>query len=132
MGMFDNVKMEYPLPDPEVQDQTFQTKDLECLLDNYTVTREGHLILHKVRFETVPEEERPGFGKPEWDEAPVFRIIGSLRRVPVGDVEIPHAGCLSIHTSMGSRETGDFRWYEYIMLFTEGRVESIRRVDARR
>ncbi len=44
MGLFDNIKCEYPLPDPEVQDTTFQTKDLDCCLYYYTLTREGRLV----------------------------------------------------------------------------------------
>jgi len=46
MGLFDDVKCEYPLPDREHQGREFQTKDLDCLMDHYTITREGRLIRH--------------------------------------------------------------------------------------
>jgi hypothetical protein len=44
VGMFDTLRFEYPLPDSRHQDLDFQTKDLECLLDNFTITRDGRLI----------------------------------------------------------------------------------------
>ena len=44
MGLFDTVKCEYPLPDPAHQDLEFQTKDFECLLDHYRITRDGRLV----------------------------------------------------------------------------------------
>lgn len=46
MGLFDDVKCEYPLHDPEHQQREFQTKDLGCLLDRYTITRDGRLVRH--------------------------------------------------------------------------------------
>ena len=47
MGMFDELRCEYELPDKEVQDEVFQTKSLDRLMDDYTITREGKLILHR-------------------------------------------------------------------------------------
>lgn len=57
MGLFDTVKCEYPLPNSLHQDLEFQTKDLECLLDHYTITRDGRLVRH----------HRPGGRGPERD-----------------------------------------------------------------
>ncbi len=66
MGMFDEIRCEYPLPDSIVQDHVFQTKSLERVMDSYAITRDGRLILHEVRYEQVPEEEeRPHYGTPE-------------------------------------------------------------------
>ncbi len=45
MGMFDTLRCKYPLPDKIVQTDSFQTKSLECLLDDYTITENGKLIL---------------------------------------------------------------------------------------
>ena len=44
MGMFDRVHCDLPLPDPKHQDLEFQTKDLDCLLDRYTISAEGRLV----------------------------------------------------------------------------------------
>jgi len=46
MGLFDTVKCKYPLPNPKHQDLEFQTKDLECLLGEYTITADGRLLRH--------------------------------------------------------------------------------------
>lgn len=47
MGLFDYVRCEYPLPGnpPEcARDAHFQTKDLTCYMEQYTITAEGRLI----------------------------------------------------------------------------------------
>lgn len=59
MGMFDNLRVEAPLPDPEYQERTFQIKSLECSLSDYTITHEGRLVLREVEWEATPEEEMP-------------------------------------------------------------------------
>lgn len=43
--MFDHVKCRYPLPDKEVQNVVFQTKNFECMLDTYFITEEGKLLM---------------------------------------------------------------------------------------
>ena len=43
MGLFDEVRCEYRLPDPAHQGLVFQTKDLENALDEYVITRRGRL-----------------------------------------------------------------------------------------
>lgn len=43
MGMFDDVRCNYPLPDGLVL-SGFQTKDFHCELDLYTITKEGRLM----------------------------------------------------------------------------------------
>ena len=49
MGLFDTVRCDYPLPDHRHQDLSFQTKSLESLLEDYTITQEGRLIRHAWR-----------------------------------------------------------------------------------
>jgi len=44
MGMFDNVHCHYPLPWPEVQDATWQSKDTPAqYLDEYEIREDGTL-----------------------------------------------------------------------------------------
>lgn len=46
MGMFDMLKCDYPLPvHPEMQEREFQTKSLDCGLDQYLITADGKLEL---------------------------------------------------------------------------------------
>jgi len=49
--MFDTIHCEYPLPVAEHQGLEFQTKNLECLLDTYTITADGRLVRHAQRGE---------------------------------------------------------------------------------
>ncbi len=49
MGMFDNLRCEYPLPDKEAQNEEFQTKTFNCFLDLYIITKDGDLILYSLK-----------------------------------------------------------------------------------
>jgi hypothetical protein len=65
MGLFDTIRCEYPLPDARHQDLEFQTKDLECFLAHYRITRDGRLVF-----------EARGGKEPDRDiEWPVHRDI---------------------------------------------------------
>src|SRR5262245_7641527 len=41
MGMYDHLRVETALPDPELQERIFQTKSLACALLDYTITHDG-------------------------------------------------------------------------------------------
>lgn len=41
MGMFDDLRCEMPLPAPDCDGVSFQTKDFECNLDLYTIRKDG-------------------------------------------------------------------------------------------
>ena len=45
MGMFDYIRCEYPMPEGYewAQKVEFQTKDLECQLDYYTIDKSGRI-----------------------------------------------------------------------------------------
>ena len=73
MGMYDQLRVEAPLPDPAYQERTFQTKSLECSLSDYTITHEGRLVLREVEWEATPEEEMPYYGTPEWERGGLVR-----------------------------------------------------------
>lgn len=128
MGMFDELRCEYPLPDAVVQDEVFQTKSFDCVLARYTITADGRLIEHTARYESVPEEERPHYGKPEW-EKPFMRSAGSMKATPTGDEEIPFHGDAFFYTSRGEPGTETFEPFEYQARFTEGKLQWIKRVE---
>lgn len=48
MGMFDYIKCKYPLPGTKphfvTSDSSFQTKDLECMMDSYEITEDGRIV----------------------------------------------------------------------------------------
>lgn len=127
MGMFDEIKCEYSLPEAALQDVLFQTKSLDRLMDRYTITRDGRLIHHTVRYELIPEAARPFYGKPEW-EKPLLQFCGMFKGVSTGDVEVPYHGDIYFYTSSGAHTDNNFEWFEYQARFTEGRVQWIKRV----
>ena len=136
MGMFDEIICEHPLPDGfDARGVLFQTKDLDNLLERYTITPDGRLIAHREQSESVPEEERPYYGTPEWTTTPWFQFIGSLRTVPVGNEEIPLHGdvrlyhsniCMSEPEGVATVDDAPIDIREYVVRFTNGRVEWIR------
>lgn len=128
MGMYDEIICEHPLPKtgyklPEGHDG-WQTKDLENLLDRYTITADGGLLLHRVRHEDVPEQERPYYGTPEWD-GPLGGWVGSLRCVPDGDDEVPYHGDVRFYDAFRIKGGEGRVWIEFRARFTEGRLSRI-------
>lgn len=101
MGMFDTIRCEYPLPDEKVQNESFQTKSLDRLLDEYTITKRGRLILHKHQHYQSKKQ----------------------------DFEIAYHGDLTFYTSMGDRQDNTHEWFEYKARFTEGTVQWIKRIE---
>lgn len=114
--MFDYIKCEYPLPKEGAPVDGYQTKDLENFMEDYTITKEGRLIHHTVRYEDVPEEERPYYNDPRWDKSPLLQMVGSIRSIPAGDVDMNY--------------TGSVRFYndpmEFQAIFVEGNLVYIK------
>jgi hypothetical protein len=98
MGVFDTLRCEYELPDKEVQSEVFQTKSIRRLMDTYTITREGKLLLHRA-----------------WGD----------RDAPVTDLEIPYDGEIRFYTVL--KRGDEYKTYEYRARFTRGRLESLSR-----
>ncbi len=124
MTMFDNIHCEYPLPGaPEkIQNGDFQTKGFECLMDRYTITKEGQLIFHRIRHEIVPEEKRPFYGTPQW-EHPLGQLCGMLKTIPVADEDMKYHGVVRMYTMASNKE-----WFVYEIEFIDGKVENIKRI----
>jgi hypothetical protein len=98
MGLFDEVRVEYPLPNQAHQALVFQTKDLDSVLDQYVITRRGRLV-----------RTRTGWFK--------------RRRCRVA---CPIHQDLRLHTSI-EVAPDEHEWVEYVFRFTEGRVTRVRR-----
>ena len=99
MGMFDDVRCDMPLP--EHQDGEFQTKDLECAMSHYRITKDGRLVREK---------------------ASTFYADG----LPLGDVN--HHGFLSFYDWWGDDRSSD-NWIEYRAKFTDGKCVGIEKVE---
>lgn len=122
MGMYDYVVCEHPLDDgTTLNGVELQTKDFECSMDIVRITPEGRLILRETHGETVPEQERPYYGKPEWDGPykELYRLSGSYRTIA--------------HREYDAQYHGDMRFCSmdsyYVARFTHGQLEYIRKVE---
>lgn len=104
MSLYDTIKCDYPLPDAELQNEEFQTKDLEEMLNRYLIDTDGKLwrLRRGVNF----------FGEND----PPPNIVETDRMEDMhyhGDI------CFYADTKKG--------WVEYSVRFTHGTVEWIRR-----
>jgi len=103
VGLFDEVRCEYPLPNAAHQGLLFQTKDLENAMEEYLITRRGRLVRTK----------------RGWLEPRSCRVVCPIHQ----DLRI-HG---SVVVGPDERE-----WVEYVFRFTEGRVTGVRRSRDRR
>jgi hypothetical protein len=112
MGMFDEVICEYPLPDDlDFEDHPFQTKDLNCNLDQYTLTHEGKLVLSRI----CGDHFDPGCGIRTGNE-----------------IDVNYTGTITIYTYLDSEIQiasigyhGKPAWYEYNVTLVDGYLVKI-------
>ena len=128
MGMFDYIIVEFPLPDsaPDWIKETtiWQSKGTPAqLMETYVITKEGRLIHRSVRYEAVPEEERPYWGKPEWDTSALARFCGMMTSVSTGDVDINYHGDLYISAMTNLLP---YKFYCCVVRFNNGVVQYIK------
>lgn len=90
MGMFDELRCEYPLPDVEDPGKlVFQTKSLDCLLDNYEIRADGSLW--REHYDTEDQSNPNATG--------IDRLVGIMARVRKHWEREPY--------------TGEIRFYNY-------------------
>lgn len=153
MSVYDHIKCLWPLPDSGFDNEEFQTKCLGTWFNDYTITVAGRLIHHTVREEPVAEKDRPLFGTPEWQDGdPFAKMCGSMKLIPMGDVDTNYDGLLSFYTSRmwigekkyhvsggdeggtyvlfadGHKEYGRYEAFEYVATFSNGQLRMLKRV----
>lgn len=104
MGLYDAIRCDYPLPDPELQDAEFQTKDLGQTLGRYRITADGRLCRSREVVDIFDEG-----GRTPHSEEP-----GSMENTH-------HHGDINFYTYVGAQRV------EYRARFTHGTIEWIRR-----
>ena len=122
MGMFDTIKCEVELPDYHGRMNDFQSKDLDRAMDGYTITEEGRLIHHTVKYVDVPEEEK----------SHEFHLWNT---VPAGDVDRNFHGWLNFYTIDETLSEDDQDLIEFNAKFTDGylvEVENVKTGSIRR
>lgn len=120
MGMFDNVRCRYPLP--HHQDRAFQTKDLARdswlggALDDYEIMKDGRL--------------RRRVHQRKWVKKPGSLLGGYFKSIRSWWEKVPDIhGDVSIYTSDGRPGEPGYRWIEFRVRFTNGRVQNVREVS---
>jgi hypothetical protein len=132
LGMYDYLKCEYPLPNPPywiTEETIFQTKhrDEDCCMETFRITKEGRLIHQRVSYVNCPDEERPYWGKPEWNKSEIYRMAGMIKTVPAGDVDTEFHGDIVFYEG-STIEENKWAWYEVCARFTNGKLEWIKEV----
>lgn len=99
MGMFDTIRCDYPLPLPEYQNETFQTKSLDNCLGNYIITDDGRLLENVSR----------------WGEDPVIEEV------------LDFHGDIIFYTFVNDwrNPVRSDVWVQFRVRFTNGRVQDI-------
>jgi len=120
MGMFDTIICEYPLPG--TNETEFQTKAFENLMFTYIITKEGRLIERSHSLDIVPEEERYYYGKPEWDDNPIFQMMGAMKEVDIKEKDMEFHGLFRMYTMDKSNDN----WIEFELKFTNGQLVGIK------
>ncbi len=133
MGMFDELKCEYPLPDPEAQDFTFQTKSLDRSLANYVITKDGKLLSNENTClnerdpkETEQCEEVPHHGDISFHM--VKAVLSDGRLAVLSGQNKKHAYTRGKNNEEIPVQT---KWFEYKARFTNGQLEWIKRISDR-
>jgi hypothetical protein len=108
MGMFDEVFCEYELPAGlGLTHRNFQTKSLHSALDRFTITKEGRLIYHPVRYVWAQEAPQGLFGK-------------MVNSVPEPDIDTHYHGDILLI------DAGEGEPIELVARFTHGQLEWLR------
>ena len=108
MGVFDTVNCEFPLfgACKRFQNVDFQTKNLTCTLSEYTIKKDGMLVLHKHNF-LLQESD----GKIK-DGAPINEIVGSFKAKKTIHVKYEYTGELEFYSYVHkTSECVSFRAY---------------------
>lgn len=145
MGMFDNLTVKKKLPltkelkalDVKWEEEIFQTKDLENLLDNYEITKSGKL--------------KHLWQQREWKEADDDLFGGHLNVVNEEWRKVDFHGTINFYTTHCTNDTkhwdyfddadqlsfddielipGDDWWFEFEASFTKGKLDDIKLIKA--
>jgi hypothetical protein len=114
MGMFDDIKCEYPLPLPETpgelagrnwRDNVFQTKDFDCLMDAYCIREDGTLWQQTYIWETT-RKGRPCRKPADWQP------------------RVSHTGAVYFYNLINGNQA-DY-WVEWVAVFISGKVSELK------
>ena len=111
MGMFDYVRVERIIPGyTELPTEEFQTKSLECLMENYVISNNGELYREKWDYEWIDDDRHVLHGHER-------KIPDTYRREYLTDF---HGDIIFYE---GKNIEG--KWRDYTARFTDGKLTRI-------
>jgi len=122
MGMFDEVICEWKLPIPELQNDIFQTKDFDSLMNTYKITTKGELLKEEIEYELVPEEKRPYYGTKKWEKGVMFKLFGAIKKNRLGWVNTNFDGTFVFYTYKNKQ------FYQFEAKFVNGNLMELRTI----
>lgn len=128
--MFDYIQCEHKLSGKWYKGRWFQTKDLELMLSEYKISKEGRLLHMKTKHTRVPLKKRPYY--KEWlkdkknPSAILLKLAGSIKVTKLGWEDTHYHGLLVFYDS-----SKNGRWMEYLATFNKGQLVSIEKVVPR-
>jgi len=127
MGMFDDLRCEYPLPVVGANGLAYQTKDTPAqYLDLYEIRSDGTLWHQEYDIEDHSKlgkwmAENPG-KEPSEEQINLMNIGGCMTRVNKRWVQEHLTGEIRFYTSLGQKHTG---WIEWSADFVEGKLNQL-------
>jgi hypothetical protein len=117
MGMFDYIRCDYPLPSNPSIDATinFQTKDFDCLMQQYVITVDGKL-------QNITDPNQPLYDTLDEDLSTFSEIIEIYTNNIVASVGS------KLYTANGE----DVYYLEYKVTFLNGSVVAIEEIENRK
>lgn len=124
MGMFDSIRCDFPLPARAMaQSLVYQTKDLDCVCDNFHIREDGTLWGETYDLEDHSDPNAVGFA----------RLIGSLTHVNIQPLwREDFSGTIEFYTDYGVRNKNGWAqgWLSFEAKFSKGRlVDGIRLLE---
>lgn len=120
MGMFDYIKFECDLPEAiePYKNQEWQTKSLDCHMDEYVVGKEGQLFKDIYDYIEVPEKDRMFYGKPEWDKGILYQLAGARKAVFSNSQKSNYTGEVESHSWDKSTQ----KMSRFVSVFVHGKL----------
>lgn len=114
MGMYDQVKCLYPLSVEGANERDYQTKDLNCFLDNYEIREDGRLWHQEYEVEDHSDPNAEGWR----------RLSGMMTRVEKRWEPCAYTGEIRFYDSI--EKTHPYRgWIEWSAYFHHGTLKEL-------
>jgi hypothetical protein len=112
MGMFDELRCRYPLQMPNATERVFQTKSLDCVMDQFEITAEGTLRREAYEIEDHSDPNATG----------IMALCGMMTRVNKRWEPCSFTGEVRFY---GSTREDWSDWWEFSAYFVKGALKHL-------